>query len=100
MGRGESKVSMGQMFDKLQTRLRVVENLSRANAVLGWDQQTYMPPGGAFARGEQMSTLSRLSHEMFTAPETGELLQAAAEELKGLPFDSDEASLVRVAQRD
>ncbi|HMN61506.1 MAG TPA: hypothetical protein PJ988_14130, partial [Anaerolinea sp.] len=28
-----------------------------ATAVLGWDQLTNMPPGGAEARGRQMGTL-------------------------------------------
>ena len=38
------------MQDKLQelkNRLAVVNDLSAANALLSWDQTTYMPPGGA-----------------------------------------------------
>lgn len=91
---------MGEHFDRLTVLLADVHNLSRANAVLGWDQQTYMPPGGARARAEQMATLSRLAHELFITQETGELLQKAAEEVADLPPDSDEAKLVQVAQRD
>ena len=44
------------MEDKLQmlkTRLGEIQDLNRAAALLGWDQQTYMPPGGAAARAEQ-----------------------------------------------
>jgi carboxypeptidase Taq len=37
-----------------------------AGAVLGWDQQTYMPPGGVAARADQLATLSKISHQMFT----------------------------------
>lgn len=69
---------------QLKARLADVHNLSRAASVLGWDQQVYMPPGGAQARGEQIATLARLSHNIFIADETGALLQAAAGEVKDL----------------
>src|SRR5512134_694598 len=57
-----------------------------------------MPPGGAEARAEQLATLSRISHEMFTADEIGILLDDLAQ--AGFPYESDEASLVRVTRRD
>lgn len=87
-------------LDQLKERLADVHNLSAARAVLSWDQHVYMPPGGAEARGAQIATLSRLSHNLFTADETGELLEAATAEVKDLPDDSVDASLVRVARRD
>jgi carboxypeptidase Taq len=82
----------------LQTKLKEVKNLFDAAAVLGWDQQVFMPPGGAEARAEQLATLSKLAHELFTTDEIGALLA----DLAGAGFDpdSDEAALVRVAQRD
>lgn len=85
---------------ELRATLAEVNDLSSAGALLHWDQATYMPPGGAGARGRQLSTLSRLAHEKFVAPRVGELL----EELR--PFenehapDSFEAALIRVARRD
>jgi carboxypeptidase Taq len=91
---------MGEHLERLKLRLADIHNLNRATSVLSWDQHTYMPPGGAPARGEQMATLARLAHELFIADETGELLQTAAEEVKDFSYDSDEASLVRVARRD
>ena len=87
-------------YDALNVRLLEVDDLNRATAVLQWDQATYMPPGGAPARGRQTATLSRLAHEQFTAAETGRLLDAASKETESLPFDSDEASLVRVTRRN
>ncbi|MBV9280677.1 MAG: carboxypeptidase M32 [Chloroflexi bacterium] len=90
---------MGDHLDKLRTRLADVHNLERASAVLTWDQHTYMPPAGAAARGEQMATLSRLAHEIFTDPRTGELLAASAREVADLPPDGDDARLVRLARR-
>lgn len=87
-------------LEQLNTRLGQIDDLNRANALLGWDQQTYMPPGGAAARAEQLATLQRISHEMFSADETGRLLDAAAEKLANADPDSDEARLIKVARRD
>jgi carboxypeptidase Taq len=87
--------------DKLETlkaKLKDVHNLHNAASVLGWDQQVYMPPGGAQARAEQLATLSKIAHEMFTNAEVGRLLSDLAE--ADFDYGSDEASLVRVAQRD
>jgi carboxypeptidase Taq len=46
---------------ELKARLQEVNDLNSAAAVLNWDQSTYMPPGGAPARGRQPAVLSRLS---------------------------------------
>lgn len=91
---------MHENYQKLLARLNDVTQLGLANGLLGWDQQVNMPHKGAPARGAQMAVLARLNHELFTSPETGELIEAAAAELKDAPFESDEASMVRVARRD
>jgi len=91
---------MKEKLAELKKRLAVVHDLQRAAALLSWDQQTYMPPRGAAARAEQLATLGKLAHEHFIADETGALLDALAEYAAHLPYDSDEASLVRVTQRD
>jgi carboxypeptidase Taq len=95
-GRG----SMSESLERLKTILAEVTDLSRAAALLEWDQETYMPPGGVTPRSEQMSTLSRLAHVGFTSAEVGRLLGELEDETSGLPFDSYEASLVRVTRRD
>src|SRR5690606_38697177 len=51
-----------------------LSDLSRAAAVLGWDQQPDMPPGGGEARAQQRATLQRVIHERLTGAEVGELL--------------------------
>ena len=86
-------------LEALKQRLLEVDDLNSAASLLRWDQTTYMPPGGAPARGRQLATLSRLAHEKFVETETGRLLDAAAKETATLSYDSDEASLVRVARR-
>ena len=91
---------MATRLDELKARLLEVNDLNAAAAVLRWDQATYMPPGGAGARGRQLATLGRLAHEKFTDAALGRLLDEAARETGGLPYESDEAALVRVTRRD
>ena len=58
-----------------------------------------MPKAGIKARIQQMTTLRRLSHAMFTSEEIGELIEAAAGELQEAAYDSNEASLIRYLRR-
>lgn len=87
-------------LQQLKEVLGVVSDLERTAELLAWDQETCMPPGGVSARASQAATVSRLAHERLTSPEVGSLLEKAESEVAGLPFDSDDASLVRVARRD
>jgi carboxypeptidase Taq len=86
-------------LQQLRTRLGALEDLRNTSGLLGWDQQTMMPPRGGLSRAESLSTVERIRHEMFVAEETGQLLEAAAAELDGASPDSDDASLVRVTRR-
>jgi len=85
---------------ELKHRLSEIADLGSAGAVLGWDQATYMPAGGAAARARQGATLSRLAHEKAVDPALGKLIDSLAPYAASLPYDSDAASLVRVAKRD
>ena len=91
---------MQEKINQLKARLLEVDNLNKANAVLQWDQATYMPPGGAEARGRHCATLARLAQEKFTDPAIGKLLDQLQSYADSLPYDSDEASLIRVTRRD
>ena len=90
---------MEQKLKELKTRLLEINDLNGATALLNWDQSTYMPPGGAAARGRQMATLGRLAHEQFIDPTTGKLLDDLQAYGENLPYDSDDASLIRVTKR-
>lgn len=85
---------------ELRRRYVEISDISSACAVLGWDQATYMPRGGAQARGRQVALLSRLAHQRGTDPALGELLNRLGKTIEDLDPDSDDARLVRVAQRD
>jgi carboxypeptidase Taq len=84
---------------QLRLRLAELSDLRNASRLLGWDQQTMMPPRGAQERAEALATIERISHGMFVAAETGRLLDSAERSLDGTPGDSDDARLVRVTRR-
>ena len=86
---------MGSPLDTLKSRLADVNALNSSIAMMDWDQQTYMPHGGAEARSEHIGILSRMSHETFVSDETEKALEAAASEAEG-----DDAALVRIVRRD
>ena len=67
-------MSPEQAYAELANRGREAAVLESVGSVLSWDENTYMPRQGSAHRAEQMALLARLTHEMRTAPEVGELL--------------------------
>jgi carboxypeptidase Taq len=92
--------NMADSLNRLRKLLGVVSDIGNAAAVLGWDQQTYMPPGGAGARAMQLATLSRLAHEHFVSEELQAALEDAKNDVVDLDPDSDDARLVKVTERE
>jgi carboxypeptidase Taq len=99
-GKTGNGLSAEARLAELKRRLLEISDLNNAGAVLGWDQATYMPKGGAAARARQGATLSRLAHEKFTDPALGKLLDGLAAYGEGQPYQSDAAGLIRVVRRD
>ena len=91
---------MEEKYQELVRRLQEINDLAMAGALLSWDQTTYMPPGGAEARGRQLATLARLAQEKQIDPAIGRLLDELQPWADTQPADSDEAALLRVARRD
>jgi carboxypeptidase Taq len=89
-----------ERFDELRRRLGEIEDLRKARQLLQWDLETMMPPGGAEVRAEQLGTLARIAHELFVSDDLGAVLEDLRSDEEALPYESDEASLVRVARRD
>jgi carboxypeptidase Taq len=63
-----------QLYENYQSTMRRVADVKAAGAVLQWDQETYLPPGGAQFRGQQISTLSELAHQLFSDDAFGDVL--------------------------
>jgi carboxypeptidase Taq len=85
-------------YQNLLARLGEISQFANAAAVLGWDQQCYMPSGGALPRANQLAALSKLCHELFVSDETRQLLEAAEAERHS--SDSDEGLCLRAVRRD
>jgi len=70
----------------LTTRIGELDELAGISAIIGWDEQTYMPPAAAETRGRQSARMSQLMHERATSPEVGEWLGVlAGQELADVP---------------
>jgi carboxypeptidase Taq len=91
---------MKEKLEQLKNLIREAQDIGFAESVLSWDQATYMPSGGARARGRQMALLARLAHERATNPEIGRLLDELQPWADDLPFDDDDAAMVRAARRN
>ena len=90
---------MEQKLAELKARLMEASDLYSALSVLEWDQTTYMPPGGAEARGRQMGLLGQMAHERSVDPAIGRLLDDLQPYAESLPYDHDDAALIRATRR-
>ena len=77
---------------ELKDRLAKLTDLRRAEGLLVWDMQVFMPPGGAPTRATQLATLEEVLHERLVDDGLGELLEELAPYEASLPHDSDDAS--------
>jgi len=89
-----------EKYQELLNRLLEINDLNSAAAVLNWDQTTFMPAGGAEARGRQLGTLGRIAQEKLVDPAIGRLLDQLQPWADSLPADSDEVAMLRTARRD
>ena len=69
--------------------------VASCSEVLGWDELTYMPPGGVEHRGHQMAYLAGVEHSLATDPRVADWLDEAAE----APPAADPTSAVAVNLR-
>ena len=65
-----------QAYDELMRRVREETLLTTVEALLEWDEETYMPSGGVENRSEQLALVAGLLHERGTDPRLGDLLAA------------------------
>lgn len=70
--------SSADLYAAYKETTQKAADLNNASAVLGWDQEVYMPSKGFEVRGRQLATLASLAHEMLTSEQYGNLLQELA----------------------
>ena len=84
-------------YQQLIERVREAQLIGSSAGILGWDQETFMPSGGVKYRGAQLAVLSRLAHESFTHPATGEAL-AGCEAENDLTADPESVEAVNIRE--
>ena len=87
------------LYDQLIEETTRTALLASCSAVLGWDEQTYLPPGGAEHRANQLSLLAGMVHERATSSRVGELILALEEGEDLGEEDSPKNVNVREARR-
>ncbi|MBA4038991.1 MAG: carboxypeptidase M32 [Planctomyces sp.] len=86
---------------QLLAHLGAAGALASVAALIGWDQETYMPPAAAAARAAQAEELSRVVHQRRTDPRLGALLRGCqADPALARPADGPTAASLRQALRD
>lgn len=80
---GRSSVAFGGRerddFEKLVAHVRRTATLASVGSLLGWDEQTMLPPNAADHRAEQASVLAAIVHSQRTDPEHLDRLGRLAE---------------------
>src|ERR1700674_1972537 len=85
---------------ELRERVGEIIDLAQVTAVLGWDQETMMPPRGAQFRATQQATVQGILHERLTHPRIGEVLDDLAEHAAAGRLSEIDAGSVRAVRRD
>ncbi len=95
---------MNRNLDILIHEMRIITRLRSVAAVLNWDQETYMPPGGAHARADQISLILSLSHARFTGADfrrsLGLLVDLSTGEVLDSKLTQEEIRMLEMTWRD
>jgi carboxypeptidase Taq len=70
-------------YGELENRFRRLSALSDAASMLHWDSAVHMPAAAAPVRAEQLAELKLVRHEILTADDLPDMLDAAGEEAAG-----------------
>lgn len=86
-----------ELYTTYREMTQKAADLQYAAAVLGWDQEVYMPVKGFEQRGRQLATLATQAHELITSERYGEILHQLAA-ASGL--DEEQKNNVRLSLED
>ena len=68
------------IYQQFTEHLQKIADINYATAVLHWDKEVNLPKGAAGPRTRQLATLSGLAHQLYTSPETQNLLAQLEED--------------------
>ncbi|MGI9241019.1 MAG: carboxypeptidase M32 [Verrucomicrobiales bacterium] len=87
-------------YDSLCQLSGEIAILGNVSAVLGWDQETYLPPKGVAHRAEQLAQLSGMIHRRSTSQEFGDLISRCEDSIDALGVGSPQAANIREWRRN
>lgn len=96
----DSADGLKEQLEAFRERSALLADLYGAAAVLGWDQQTYMPAAGNRHRANQAAALSRTAHEKLTDDAYGDTLARLTENAGRLSAEDRAALRLATRQRD
>lgn len=93
-----------QLYKKLHQLSRETKIIQGVAMVMEWDQETYMPPGAAGIRAEQLESLASLIHKKKTAPAfrktLDQLIDLRSGKIKGSKLGQRQQAALRAWRRD
>ena len=89
-----------QLFDHVCGHARQAAVLASVEALLGWDEQTMMPPQAAAYRGTQAEAIATLAHRQRTDPVYGEQLATLAAGSLGRDGTPQVRTAIRLLRKD
>ena len=91
------------LYQELLKKLETITHLGRAQSVLSYDQLVFMPSSAASDRGQQMSALAGILHEMKTDPKLKDMLDTVLEvdrqQPQGSELDDDALRLIALERK-
>lgn len=92
-----SNKSSQELYQEYKELAQKAADINYASAVLGWDQEVFMPEKGFEHRGRQLATLGAMAHDIVTSERYGNILS----ELSGRgDLSVAEADNIRLSKED
>jgi carboxypeptidase Taq len=88
---------MANTWERFVGKLREMNDINSAYALLEWDQASLMPPKGGEVRATAVGTMAKLAHERLTDPELGDLIDELSNDTS---LDAKQAASVRILKRE
>jgi carboxypeptidase Taq len=91
-------------YEALHKISRHAQLMASIEGLLGWDQETYMPPGAAAIRGEQIEVLAGMVHKEHTSDAfkaaLGKLIDIKTGKIKAAGLKEPQKAALGVWRRD
>lgn len=83
----------------LRAQISELRHLDQTIALLGWDEETLLPPAGRAERGQQLATLEGIRHKLLASDRLGDLVEEVAAQSDGNERLARELFLLRRLRR-